>query len=69
MFLRRLFSRLTLPRALRSGRARTRGVVMVEYAFLLVAVGIPAISGLTAGGRTMYQSYKVGRDAMISPFP
>ena len=27
---------------------------MVEYALLLVAVGIPAIAGLSAGGLGMY---------------
>ena len=42
---------------------------MVEYAFLLVAVGVPAVAGLTAGGKTMYEGYKTGRDAMMSPFP
>lgn len=42
---------------------------MVEYAFLLVAVGVPAVAGLTAGGKTMYEGYKAGRDAMMSPFP
>ena len=31
---------------------------MVEYAFLLVAVGVPAVAGLTAGGKTMYEGYK-----------
>jgi hypothetical protein len=42
---------------------------MVEYAFLLVAVGIPAVAGLTAGGKKMYDGYVIGRDAMMSPFP
>lgn len=62
MLLRRLFRKLL-------SRRGSRGAVMVEYAFLLVAVGIPAVAGLTAGGRTMYEGYKVGRDAMMSPFP
>lgn len=42
---------------------------MVEYAFLLVAVGIPAMAGLTLGGKRMYDSYVVARDAMLAPFP
>jgi hypothetical protein len=42
---------------------------MVEYAFLLVAVGIPAVAGLTAGGKKMYDSYVVARNSMLSPFP
>jgi Flp pilus assembly pilin Flp len=55
-----------IPRFL---RRRRRGAVMVEYAFLLVAVGIPTVAGLTAGGKTMYDNYKVARNAMLSPFP
>ena len=50
-------------------RARARGAVMVEYAFLLVAVGIPAVAGLTAGGVKMMALYQEGRDAMPAPFP
>ncbi len=50
-------------------RARRRGAVMVEYAFLLVAVGIPAIAGLTFGGAKMMAKYQEGRDAMLAPFP
>lgn len=57
-----------LPKFLRR-RGASRGAVMVEYAFLLVAVGVPAVAGLTAGGKTMYEGYKTGRDAMMSPFP
>lgn len=49
-------------------RAR-RAAVMVEYAFLLVAVGIPAVAGLTAGGVRMMANYQQGRDAMLAPFP
>lgn len=50
-------------------RRRTRGAVMVEYAFLLVAVGIPAVAGLTAGGVKMLDQYQTARDAMLAPFP
>lgn len=68
MLLRRLFPRFLSP-ASRLSRRMRRGAVMVEYAFLLVAVGVPAVAGLTAGGKTMYDGYKKGRDSMISPFP
>jgi hypothetical protein len=72
MLLRRLIARLLsrrpAPTGSRSPRS-VRGAVMVEYAFLLVAVGIPAVAGLTAGGKTMYDGYKIGRNSMLSPFP
>ncbi len=42
---------------------------MVEYALLLVAVGIPAMAGLTYGGVKMLQNYRTARDAMLAPFP
>jgi hypothetical protein len=42
---------------------------MVEYAFLLVAVGIPAMAGLASGGIRMHKNYVVARDAMLAPFP
>jgi len=53
----------------RSTRARRRGAVLVEYAFLLVAVGVPTMAGLLYGGVQMYKNYLVARDAMLSPFP
>lgn len=42
---------------------------MVEYAFLLVAVGVPAVAGLTAAGVKMLALYQEGRDSMLAPFP
>ena len=65
MFLLRLFTRLPLRLLSR----RRRGAVMVEYAMLLVAVGVPATVGLLAGGKILYDTYKIGRNAMIAPFP
>jgi Flp pilus assembly pilin Flp len=65
MLLRRLFPRFFARRS----RHTLRGAVMVEYAFLLVAVGVPTVVGLTAGGKKMYDGYKNGRNAMLSPFP
>ena len=66
--LSRLFGPPRKPRKTRH-RLGVAGAVMIEYAFLLVAVCIPMIIGLTAGGRQLYKNYVLGRDAMLSPFP
>lgn len=50
-------------------RSSRRGVVMVEYAMLLVAVGIPAMVGLSAGGLGMYNQYVKARNSMLLPIP
>ncbi len=50
-------------------RRRFRGAVMVEYALLLVAVGIPAIAGLTAGGLATYNTYVRARNQILLPIP
>lgn len=50
-------------------RTTSRGAVMVEYALLLVAVGIPAIAGLSAGGMATYNTYVRARNAMLFPMP
>lgn len=50
-------------------RSRRRGAVMVEYAFLLMAVGIPAVAGLTLGGQQMYKNYVKARNDMLWPMP
>jgi len=42
---------------------------MVEYALLLVAVGIPAIAGLSAGGLATYNTYVKARNQMLLPIP
>jgi len=42
---------------------------MVEYAFLLMAVGIPAVSGLTLGGQQMYKNYLKARNTVLWPTP
>ena len=52
-----------------ASRARRRGAVMVEYALLLVAVGIPAIAGLSAGGLATYNTYVRARNTMLLPIP
>lgn len=57
-------------RWIRSRANRTnRGAVMVEYAMLLVAVGIPAMAGLSAGGLGMYNQYVRARNSILSPMP
>lgn len=50
-------------------RSRARGAVLVEYAFLLVAFGIPTIVGLSLGGVKMLQNYQEARNAMLRPAP
>ncbi len=50
-------------------RKKTRGAVMVEYAFLLVAFAIPVMAGLTIGGVKMFKGYHTARDQMLDPFP
>lgn len=60
-------SRTSLSRARRA--ARSRGVAMVEYAFLLTFVAVPAILGFTAGGLAMYRGYVRVREHILLPTP
>jgi Flp pilus assembly pilin Flp len=46
-----------------------RGAVLVEYAFLLTAVGIPVAMGIVAGGVAMLREYVSVRDTVMAPFP
>ena len=48
---------------------RARGAVMVEYSFLLLAVGIPVMAAMAAGGLQMLEGYKKLREEIISPLP
>jgi hypothetical protein len=48
---------------------RSRGVVAVEYAFLLVVVAVPTIFGVYAGGVQLLSNYDQGRAAIIGPAP
>ena len=50
-------------------RARTRGAVQVEYAFLLLFVMVPSAAVLLAGGRIMYQTYLDARSSILSSMP
>lgn len=42
---------------------------MVEYAFLLTFVVVPAAGALLAGGKLRFEKYQANRDLMLSPFP
>ena len=53
----------------RHRRARSRGAVLVEYAFLLTALAIPVMAGITAGGVAMMREYQEARDSFLRPFP
>jgi hypothetical protein len=53
----------------KSLRSSTRGVVMVEYAFLLVFFGIPVIVGTTAAGIHLIQVYGDIRNDMLGKGP
>jgi hypothetical protein len=57
----------TLPRVAK--RRRSRGAVMVEYAFLLMAFGVPTLAGAIAGGWKMVNGYTKQRDALIHVGP
>jgi len=50
-------------------RRNRRGAVAVEYALLLVAVAIPAVTGIVAGSVTMLQNFQQGRADMLDPKP
>jgi hypothetical protein len=50
-------------------RSRRRGAVMVEYAFLLVAVAIPTMAGLVIGGTKLLASYQTGRNHILRAVP
>lgn len=52
-----------------ASRARKRGAVLVEYAFLLVAFGIPTMIGLSLGGVKMLKNYEEARTAMLRSGP
>ena len=50
-------------------RRNSRGAVLVEYAFLLTAVAIPAIAGIVGGGIAMMKDYQDARTQLLRPFP
>ncbi len=57
-------------RAILRRRARNQlGATMVEYAFLITFVAIPAISGFTMGGVIMFRAYQHTRNHLMLPTP
>lgn len=50
-------------------RKSERGAVLVEYAFLLTAVALPAMMGIAAGGAFMLKEYQEARKHILQPFP
>lgn len=42
---------------------------MVEYALLLVAIGVPTIAGLVQGGRLVFADYIATRDSIMKAAP
>lgn len=53
----------------RKRRTRSRGAVIVEYSFLLIAVGIPAVGGLLLGGKHMYDDYTQAKKVLLGFTP
>ena len=60
---------MSMKRAIRMLRRDKRGAVLVEYSLVLVAVGLPAVAGISAGGVSMYQNYQNCRSAMLQSNP
>ncbi len=54
---------------MRRKRRPARGAVIVEYAFLLVAFGIPVSMAVVAAGNQMFQQYKDAKAAILRPLP
>jgi len=50
-------------------KRRSRGAVLVEYAFLLTAFALPAMAGIAAGGAHMLKDYKEARRVLLLPIP
>ena len=67
--------RASMPRKIRQRgrlealRRNERGAVLVEYSFVLVAVVLPTIAGISAGGVQMYNNYQDARAAILSASP
>jgi Flp pilus assembly pilin Flp len=50
-------------------RKRSRGAVMVEYAFLLAFVFVPLSVGVVAGGRQALKDYRLTRGWVLKNTP
>lgn len=51
------------------GRRKTRGAVMVEYAFLLAFVFIPLSVGIVEGGKVLIKNYRLTRGWVLKNSP
>ncbi len=49
----------------RLSRRGTRGAILLEYAFLLTAVGLPVVLGIFAAGMQMLKNYHDARDTVL----
>ena len=56
-------------RALAKRRTRSRGAVMVEYAFLLAFVAMPGGVAILYSGAKLHQSYIDTRAEVLAPTP
>lgn len=54
---------------MRRKRRPARGAVLVEYAFLLVAFGIPVATAMMVAGNRMFQEYTQAKAAILRPMP
>lgn len=59
----------TRLRASRASRLGRRGASLVEYAFVLVAVAVPTILGVSAAGARLLTDYRAGRDHVMRSTP
>lgn len=50
-------------------RRKTRGAVMVEYAFLLAFVFVPLSAGVVAGGQQTLKDYRLTRGWVLKNTP
>jgi hypothetical protein len=50
-------------------RRRSRGAVLVEYAFLLTAFAIPACMGILLAGAKLAKEYQDARSELLRPMP
>jgi hypothetical protein len=53
----------------RRGRVHGRGVVVVEYAFLLVVVAVPALVAIIAAGVQLADGYTETRNQLLHVGP
>ncbi len=50
-------------------RRSIRGAIVVEYTFLLVAVGVPVFAGCVIGAAGLLSDYNVGREHILKSTP